>query len=47
VVDELCPMGETISERELKTKARILKKLLEKIDKEGNRRFFGKGATDI
>jgi hypothetical protein len=27
VVDELCPMGETVSEKELKAKARILKKL--------------------
>jgi len=47
VVDELCPMGETVSEQELKMKARILKELLEKIDIERNRRFFGKGATDI
>jgi hypothetical protein len=34
VVDELCPMEQTISKKELKTKARILKKLLEKIDNE-------------
>ena len=32
VVDELCPMGQTISEQELKAKAKILNKLLEKID---------------
>jgi Fe-S-cluster containining protein len=28
IIDELCPMGETISEHELKTKGRILIKLL-------------------
>jgi len=34
VVDELCPMGQTISERELRTKGKILDKLLKKIDNE-------------
>ena len=34
IVDELCPMGHTISEKELKTKAKILNKLLKKIDNE-------------
>jgi Fe-S-cluster containining protein len=34
VVDELCPMGQTISEQELKVKAKILNKLLKKIDNE-------------
>ena len=34
VVDELCPMGETISEQELRTKGKILLKLLKKIDNE-------------
>lgn len=29
IVDELCPMGETISEQELRVKGRILFKLLE------------------
>lgn len=33
-VDELCPMGKTISEQELRTKGRILQKLLKKIDNE-------------
>jgi len=33
-VDELCPMGKTISEKELKTKAKILLKLLKKLDNE-------------
>jgi len=32
VVDELCPMGETISEQELRTKGKILDRLLKKID---------------
>ena len=30
MVDELCPMGQTISEQELRTKAKILDKLLKK-----------------
>jgi Fe-S-cluster containining protein len=34
IVDELCPMGHTISEKELKVKARILVKLLKRMDKE-------------
>jgi Fe-S-cluster containining protein len=32
IVDELCPMGHTISEQELRTKGKILEKLLKKID---------------
>jgi len=34
MVDELCPMGQTISEQELRTKGKILDKLLKKIDNE-------------
>jgi Fe-S-cluster containining protein len=34
VVDELCPMGQTVSERELRAKGRILEKLLKKLDDE-------------
>jgi hypothetical protein len=34
IVDELCPMGHTISEKELITKGKILEKLLKKIDNE-------------
>jgi Fe-S-cluster containining protein len=34
IVDELCPMGHTISEKELRTKGKILEKLLKKIEKE-------------
>ena len=34
VIDGLCPMGHTISEKELKTKGKILRKLLRKIDEE-------------
>jgi len=34
MVDELCPMGQTISEQELRTKAKILVKLLKKMDNE-------------
>ena len=34
VVDELCPMGHIISEQELRTKAKILDKLLQKMDNE-------------
>ena len=34
VVDELCPMGETISEEELRTKGKILNKLLKKLNHE-------------
>ena len=33
-VDELCPMKHTVSERELRTKGKVLVKLLEKIDSE-------------
>ena len=34
VIDGLCSMGHTISEKELKTKGKILRKLLRKIDEE-------------
>jgi len=34
MVDELCPMGHTVSERELRTKGKTLVKLLKKIDGE-------------
>ena len=34
IVDELCPMEKTISEQELRTKGKILDKLLKKIDNE-------------
>jgi hypothetical protein len=34
IVDETCPMGHTVSERESRTKAKILEKLLKKIDSE-------------
>ena len=34
IVDELCPMGQTISEQELRTKGKILDKLLKKLDNE-------------
>ena len=34
VVDELCPMGQTISKQELITKGKILDELLKKIDAE-------------
>jgi len=37
MVDELCPMGQTISEQELRTKGKILDKLLKKIDNESAR----------
>lgn len=33
-VDDLCPMGHTVSERELRKKGKILVKLLKKIDSE-------------
>ena len=33
-VDKLCPMGQTISEQELRTKGKILYKLLKTIDNE-------------
>jgi Fe-S-cluster containining protein len=32
VIDELCPMSQTISEQELRTKGKILCKLLKKMD---------------
>jgi len=35
VVDELCPRGQTISEQELRSKGKILVKLLKEIDGEG------------
>jgi len=34
IVDELCPMGQTISEQELRTKGKIFDKLLKKIENE-------------
>jgi len=34
IVHELCPMGQTISEQELRTKGKILDKHLKKIDSE-------------
>jgi len=34
VIDELCPMGQTISEQELRTKAKILDKLFRKMNNE-------------
>ena len=34
MVDELCPMGHTVLERELRTKGKILVKLLKKMDSE-------------
>jgi len=34
MVDELCPMGKTVSKKELRTKEKILDKLLKQIDKE-------------
>jgi len=34
IVDELCPKGHTISEQELRTKGKILDKLLKRIDNE-------------
>jgi Fe-S-cluster containining protein len=37
-VDELCPMGHTVSEREFRTKGKILVKLLKKIDGERKRK---------
>jgi Fe-S-cluster containining protein len=37
IVDELCPMGQTISEQELRTKGKILDKLLKKIDNKSAR----------
>ena len=37
IVDELCPMGQTISEQELRTKGKILDKLLKKIENESAR----------
>jgi Fe-S-cluster containining protein len=37
IVDELCPMGQTISEQELRTKGKILDRLLKKIDNESAR----------
>jgi Fe-S-cluster containining protein len=33
-LDELCPMRHTVSEKEFRRKAKVLKKLLEKIDEE-------------
>ncbi len=34
VIDELCPMGETVSDQELKSKGKILIKLLNTLDNE-------------
>ena len=41
VVDELCPMRQTISEQELRTKGKILDKLLKKLK---NERKYKKNA---
>ena len=38
IVDELCPMGQTISEQELRTKGKTLAKLLKKMDNERKRK---------
>jgi len=38
MVDELCPMGQTISEQELRTKGKTLAKLLKKMDNERKRK---------
>ena len=38
MVDELCPMGYTVSERELRTKGKILVKLLKEMDSKGKRK---------
>lgn len=35
IVDELCPIGQTISEHELRVKGRILEKFLKKLGNEG------------
>ena len=45
MVDELCPMGYTVSERELRTKARVLGKLLRKIDEERRCGTLSPGAS--
>ncbi len=37
IVDDLCPMGETVSEQELRMKGEILKKLLKNLDDESAR----------
>ncbi len=34
IVDDLCPMGQTISEQEFRTKEKILDRLLKKLDNE-------------
>jgi uncharacterized protein len=34
IVDDLCPMDQTISEQELRTKGKILNQLLKKLDNE-------------
>ncbi len=39
IVDELCPMGQTISEQELRTKGKTLNQLLKKLDNESARTF--------
>jgi len=39
IVDELCPMGQTISEQEFRTKGKILNQLLKKIDNESAHPF--------
>ena len=41
IVDDICPMGQTVSETELKTKGTILRKLLKIMDNErGARRIW-------
>jgi Fe-S-cluster containining protein len=39
IVDELCPMDQTISEQELRTKGKILVELLKKLDNERGARL--------
>jgi Fe-S-cluster containining protein len=38
IVDEFCPMGQTVSEQELRTKGKILDKLLRKMNDDSQRR---------
>jgi Fe-S-cluster containining protein len=40
ILDELCPMGDTISSRETKAKGKKVLKLLEVIDREARNRNF-------
>jgi len=43
IVDELCPMGQTISKHELMTKAKKLDNLLKKLDHENHQTSFVSG----